>query len=130
MPLLVSDRPIGDVEVARKKEHHARFKRISTLIAQGHIRVVDDNNADAISVQIEGEVFSSARMDFPTIELLARVELAIAAGRSELHAIKMGSSPPDPRDHYYDAMQYIIRKDWSVNYRRGNNSIVDLWGIT
>lgn len=81
--MVTSDEPIRDVQMALAKEHHERTTEFGRLCNLGHVNVVEDNCATHITVEIEGEYFTDIREKFPTTQLMARLQLAIAAGRSE-----------------------------------------------
>lgn len=80
--LITDDGPVQDVLTARAKEHHERTTEMGRLMNLGHVRPVEDNCATHITVEVQDEFFTDVRERFPTTELMARVQLAIAAGRS------------------------------------------------
>jgi hypothetical protein len=88
MRLLIDDDVIDEFRIAREKERHDRGEVILQLIDAGHVAVVINNNADKITLVIEGESFSCPRAVYPTTELVARIQLARQAGRSEKNVVK------------------------------------------
>ena len=74
---------LKDLKLALAKEQHLRTSEFGRLCNLGHVRVVEDNNPALITVAIEDERFSDERAKFPSVRLMARLQLAIAAGRSE-----------------------------------------------
>lgn len=83
MQLVISDAPVQDVKMALAKEHHERTGVIGLLMNQGHIKVLPDEDPAFIRLQIEDEIFKEERARFPTTTLIARLQLAIHAGKSE-----------------------------------------------
>ncbi len=84
MRLMISDDgPVQDALMAKAKEAHDRTCMIGVLTNQGHIRVLEDNDPLNIRLVLEDEVFAEPRDVFPSAVLIARLQLAINAGRSE-----------------------------------------------
>lgn len=100
MRLIITDDPVSDVKMALAKEHHDRTQKLRELVAAGHVTVLEDNDAVRVRLQIEDEVFGEERQCFPSTELMARLQLAVHAGRSERNNQTI-------RDyHASDAMNY------------------------
>ena len=78
---------LKDLKLALAKEQHLRTSEFGLLCNLGHVRVVEDNNPARITVAIEDERFSDERTKFPSVQLMARLQLAIAAGRSEKNVL-------------------------------------------
>jgi hypothetical protein len=109
--MLVDDEPIPEVEIARAAEHHSRTTEFGRLCNEGHVRVLNDDDPLTIRCKVENEVFSCRRDIFPTTELMARLQLAIAAGltcrklpRTEFHHHQV--------DAYAYAYGLIHKKVW------------------
>lgn len=82
MKLVISDHEVSDVQMALAREHHDRRGAFQNLQAQGHVRLVETADPARIHVQVEDEVLHDERARFPTTVLMAKLQLAIAAGRS------------------------------------------------
>lgn len=80
--MLVDDAPIPEVAMARASEHHRRTSEFVRLCNGGHIRVLQAEEPDFITVEIEGEQLSDRRDSFPSTLLMAKLQLAVKAGRS------------------------------------------------
>lgn len=86
MKLIVTDdAPVTDVKMALAKEHHDRMEVFQELCMRGVCSVIIDNHPMKISVQIGEEIFQEPRPVFPTTVLMARLQLAIHAGQSNLN---------------------------------------------
>jgi len=107
--MIVDDVPISEIRMARAKEHEARRDAFGKLVAVGHVKILLDCDPEVIRVQVEDEIFTDARTDFPSIVLMARLQLAIAAGQS---------SQNSPRDEYdtVDAMRYAMHNHVALSY--------------
>lgn len=101
--MLVDDAPIPEVAMARAAEHHARTTEFGRICNEGHVRVINDDDPLNIRCKVENEVFSCPRDVFPTTELMARLQLAIAAG---LSCTKL---PREEFEHQMDAYRYMIQ---------------------
>jgi hypothetical protein len=104
--MLIDDAPIPEVAMARAQEHHERTSTFGRLCNEGHVKVLLDCDPVSVRCEIEGEIFTEARDQFPSTVLMARLQLAIAAGQS------CKNRPPE-LDHAVDAMRYA----WSHAYR-------------
>lgn len=118
MNLIVSshDAHVSDVRLALAKEHHDRLNVLQGLVGRGHVTIVQDENPATVTVQIDDELFSEPRDHFPTTVLMARLQLAVHAGKSDLH--RMTSAI----DHQADAMSYTmagLKQHESRAFRRG-----------
>lgn len=82
MKLVISDDEVSLVQMALAREHHDRKNSFRTLQDRGHVHVVNSEKPAHITVQIEDEFIDDDRERFPTTVLMARLQLAIAAGRS------------------------------------------------
>lgn len=102
--MLVDDEPIPEVAMARALEQHERTSEFDRLCNLGHVRVVQDNCASHITVQIEDEHFTDIREEFPSVQLMARLQLAIAAGRS------CRNTPSDWFEHQADAFRHLYAR--------------------
>ncbi len=105
--MLIDDNPISEVKIALAKEHHDRTDVFSNLCRAGHVKVSADNNPAMISCENEGEIFTEERNHFPSTVLMARLQLAVAAGRS------CTNTPSDTEhasviQHQLDAYRYAI----------------------
>lgn len=106
--MLVDDEPIPEVAMAQAMEHHARTSEFGRLCNLGHVRVMETCDPNFIHCEIEGEVFQDDRNSFPTTELMARLQLAIASGRSCKNDVKVESS------HQLDAYAYgFMSETWT-----------------
>lgn len=123
MNLIVSshDAHVSDVRLALAKEHHDRLNILQGMVGQGHVTIVQDENPATVTVQIDDELFSEPRDHFPTTVLMARLQLAVHAGKSDLYRMtREGSSAID--DHQADAMSYTmagLKQHTSRAFRRG-----------
>lgn len=82
MLMLIDDDPVSEVKMALAKEHHDRTSEFGRLCNIGHVKVVEDNDPINIRCRIEDEYFAEERTRFPSTLLMAKMQLAIAAGRS------------------------------------------------
>lgn len=102
MRLIITDDPVSDVKIALAKEHFDREVKLGELVTAGHVTVLEDNDVVCVRVQIEDEVFTEERRRFPSTELMARLQLAVHAGRSERNNQTL-------RDyHASDALSYAV----------------------
>lgn len=102
MRLIITDDPVSDVKMALAKEHHDRTIKLGELVTAGHVTVLEDNDAVRVRLQIEDEVFTEDRERFPSTELMARLQLAVHAGRTERNNQTL-------RDyHASDALSYAV----------------------
>lgn len=97
-------------------EQQERKARVMSYVHQGHVAIEYDNNPAHICVRIEDELLSDARERFPSITLMARVELAIAAGLSH-RKVKQKN------DHQVDAFSYAAQGSSYNTPRRGQRHI-------
>lgn len=104
--MLIDDEPIPEVEMALAQEQHNRTSEFGRLCNEGHVRVLLDCDPNYVRCEIEGEIFSELRENFPSIVLMARLQLAIASGRS------CKNQPPE-RDHAVEDMRQM--------WQRGNH---------
>lgn len=86
--MTISDSPdwrSQEARMAKAKAHHERTLLIGQWRNEGHITVIDDESRDAayVHLRIEDEVFADPRDRFPSVELIAKLQLAIHAGRSD-----------------------------------------------
>lgn len=70
------------VKMALAREQHDRRGAFQNLQAHGHVRIATTEQPAHITVQIEDEFIDDDRERFPTTNLMARLQLAVAAGRS------------------------------------------------
>lgn len=104
MKLVISDDEVGLVKMALAREHHDRMVAFQHMQGQGHVKVVTNEQPAHITVQIEDEYLDDERGRFPTTHLMARLQLAIAAGRSCRNLRK-----EDQGDHAVDTMSYAMQ---------------------
>lgn len=114
--LITTDDPVSDVKMALAKEHHNRAKQVEKLILAGHVSVVEDDNPAFIRVRIEDEFFQDERSRFPSTTMIARLQLAIQAGRSDRNRIVHEQIA----DHAAaDSMHYTLGKYGRSNWHAG-----------
>ena len=84
MKMVISDDPVAEALMAKAKALHERATRIGKLFTAGHIVTLreDQTSPAFVAIRIEDEVIVDPRNAFPTVELMARIELALHAGRS------------------------------------------------
>lgn len=103
---------VQDVLLALAKEQRDRSDVFSALLRAGHVSVMEDNNPALIRVRIEDEYFEEERSRFPSTGLMARLQLAIAAGRTD-------------RDHIHtnelDAANYWSRQGAVIQELRSSS---------
>lgn len=99
--IITDDAPVNDVKMALAKERHDRQQKIYELFGEGHCSADMESGHPIVTVAIEGEVFREARDVFPTVGLMARLQLAINAGQSNRN---LGAGPGPT--HAADAMAY------------------------
>lgn len=97
--------------MARKAEHHDRCVMFQRYLKEGHVEVLCDAEPLFVRVQIEDEILKDPRDDFPTTLMMAKLALAIAAGRS--HRRQRSEN-----DHTADAMSYAFNAGPQYNYNR------------
>lgn len=88
--------------MARKAEHHERCVMFQRYLKEGHVEVLCDAEPLFVRVQIEDEILRDPRDDFPTTLMMAKLALAIAAGRSHRRLQRIESY------HAADAMSYAF----------------------
>lgn len=101
--MLIDDDPVSEAKMALAKEHHDRTSAFGRLCNEGHVKVVEDNDPINIRCRIEDEFFAEERSRFPSTLLMAKLQLAIAAGRS------CRNDPKDETEtaqHQLDAYRY------------------------
>lgn len=74
---------VAMIKLALAKEHHDRASLIGLWTNQGNISILQTDDPGTITVRLDDEFFSEARDKFPTSTLIARLQLAIASGRSD-----------------------------------------------
>lgn len=82
MKLVISDAEVSLVQMALAKEQHDRRGAFQNLQVQGHVKVVQTEKPAHITVQIEDEFIDDERARFPSPLLMAKLQLAVSAGRS------------------------------------------------
>lgn len=84
MRMVISDHPVQEALMAKAKDHHERATLVGTWFNKGHIiiRKEDQESPAFIALRMEDELFVDPRDRFPTVELIARIQLALHAGRS------------------------------------------------
>jgi hypothetical protein len=92
--------------------HQERVNRIGGWINAGHLRVLEDNDPDALRLQIEDQIFAEARKDFPSEQLVAGIALAIHSGMSERNRVRIN----DYKDS--DPLEYARPVAWKRNFER------------
>lgn len=80
MKMLVTDHEVDLVRLALAKEMHERSEVFQRLCRQGHVIVLQENDPVTIRCRVGDELFECERNCFPSIELMARVQLAVHAG--------------------------------------------------
>lgn len=98
------DTRVHDVKMARAKEHHERTTAMHALMQSGDVTVMEDMDPAIVRVRVDDEFFTDKRDAFPSTQLLARVQLAIHAGRSD--RVRQHKEAVDR--HLSDAMVYGI----------------------
>lgn len=73
---------VAIVQMALAREQHDRRGAFQNLQVHGHVRIATTEQPAHITVQIEDEFIDDDRERFPTTNLMARLQLAVAAGRS------------------------------------------------
>lgn len=71
------------VLMAQAKERLDRTTLFGKWINEGHVTVLPEDNPYYITVQIEDERHREERGEFPSVALIAKLQLAIHAGRSD-----------------------------------------------
>lgn len=100
------------VKMAREAEWANRRGTVMNWQARGHVTVLNDCDPDFITVQIEDEKFRCDRNAFPTTKLVAKLGLAIAAGRSDKNRKEVYG------DHIADAMRYAMQRRYACATRK------------
>lgn len=106
MQLVISDAPVQDVKMALAKEHHERTGVVGLLMNQGHVTILKDEDPAFIRLQIEDEIFKEERARFPTTTLIARLQLAIHAGKSERNVERVEVASRNMAKHAALGMSY------------------------
>lgn len=83
MRLIITDDPVDDVKMAMAREKHDREQRISALVGSCHVSIMCDDDPVNVRLRIEDQFFSEPRERFPSIKMVADIELALAAGLSD-----------------------------------------------
>lgn len=73
---------VQESRMAKAKAHHERTSLFGQWCTAGHITVMEDNDPVNIRLRIEDEFFAEPRDRFPSTTLIAKLQLAIYAGRS------------------------------------------------
>lgn len=106
MKMLIGDEPVQEALMAKAKSHHDRTCEIGALVNTGHVTVMVDDDPLNIRLRIEDEFFAEPRTVFPSEAMVARLHLAIHAGRSDRNLSQ--------KEHAMDAMSYGLR-DWKTS---------------
>lgn len=113
------DAHVSDVRLALAKEHHDRLDVLQGLVGRGHVTIVQDENPATVTVQIDDELFSEPRDHFPTTVLMARLQLAVHAGKSDLHRVMP--------DHQADAISYTAGSIPDIIYHTYGDEHIGNW---
>lgn len=120
MKLTVSDEPVRDVKMAQAKEAHDRTTVLGLLMNEGHVTVLNTDDPNFITLKIEDETFIETRKGFPTTVLMARLQLAIHAGKSSRNAVVQvfeDSANDNLFQHFrpYEVREFAHHKAWQQN---------------
>ena len=124
MKLMISEAAhsvVQDVKLALAKEQHDRRRTVDIWLMAGDAMLLGDCNPATITLQIEDEKFSCDREKFPTVEMVARMQLAIHAGQSCRNS-NFDSQGAVMLDHYH------LRGLCGVNQLQAyGNSVQRVW---
>lgn len=81
------------IKEAMYREWKARREEFARLQAHGYVSVMADEQPDVIRVRIDQEYFTDKRDVFPTTRLMARLQLAVAAGQTDRNAPSYPARP-------------------------------------
>lgn len=90
------------VKHALKLEADARQAAFNTLVQAGHATVMCDERPDTIRVRVDEEFFTDSREAFPSTVLMAKLQLAIAAGQSDRNCVWAQTTPMGWHDELID----------------------------
>lgn len=86
--MIVTDEPAMDREIlalAQSRAQRERLEKLSAWVGQRKVSIVPDDNPETITVQIEDQLFPCPRKQFPSIELIAQLGLALQAGLTDMN---------------------------------------------
>ena len=76
------------IEDAKTRECRERSRLITQWANEGHLHVTDEgHHHDELWICLQSEIFKCKRVDWPSAEIVAKLALAIAAGRSDRNEI-------------------------------------------
>ena len=68
------------VDLVRRHERAQRMNTLQELVASGHVRLTTDGAPNNMIVRVGDEKFTEACTGFPSIGLMARVQIAVQLG--------------------------------------------------
>lgn len=94
------------IQQALEMERMSRFQTVQGYALRGDLTIIPDCQPKTISVQVEDEVFTDLRDKFPSVELTAKVALAIASGLSERNRVHDEFDAAPPQTHHLYGGRY------------------------